>query len=184
MKDNNELEAQELEVIELTSLDTEVVNDRLNAMAKFFKDLKQDSDDLRKLVVVLREQLDMPLKIESPEQDELRMALAKASLESFALEKTSSAQGNKKAFCLEDTQKASKEALRNNNVALTFEERKNLEGKHVLITTVTHAISGQWKTLTTEAPPTVNVDRNHAIKGGYTLAMKRMVQQLLNLGDE
>lgn len=186
----------ELEIVELQpELQSKInaiapeLNTRIRDMALFCKKQQDDIADLRGLVMGLRDQLDrhawdMPLRIESPEQDKLRIALGQASLECLPLNKTSSAQGGKLAFSLQDVQAASKEALRVNQIAINFEERKNLEGKHVLITIVTHLPSEQYKVYTTDVGLTNNPDRNHAIKGGYSLAMKRMLQQLLNLGDE
>ena len=122
--------------------------------------------------------------IASEEQNELRKALAQAALDSEIPEKTGSSQGGRASYNLDDLQRACKEALKKNNIEITFEERKNENNEHVLITIVTHTLTGQFKTFTTDAKPTNNPVEAHAIKGGYSLAMKRMLQQLLNLGGD
>lgn len=160
------------------------ISKRMEKMATYCLQQQREMDRLRGLVEGLKDGLNMPIRIESPEQDKLRVALGKASLDCAPLVKTGSAQGGRSAYSLEDVQVASKDALRKNQVAINFEERKNLEDKHVLITIVTHIESGEYKVYTTDVSPTNNPDRNQAIKGGYTYAMKRMLQQLLNIGDE
>jgi hypothetical protein len=167
------------------------VNKRLSSMAMFFKGLKKELDDIRterdffrEELALLREQGNFPIRVESPEQDLLRKALGQASLDCLPLEMTGQAQGNKKSFTLEDVHRSSWAALRKNGISISFEERKDADGKHVLVTVITHPESGQFKVLTTGAEPTNNPIKAHAIKGGYSLAMKRMLQQLLNIGAE
>ena len=121
---------------------------RVNSMAKFLRDY-MESMEVRMQELEKAHSL-RAMGIASEEQNELRKALAQAALDSEIPEKTGSSQGGRASYNLDDLQRACKEALKKNNIEITFEERKNENNEHVLITIVTHTLTGQFKTFTTD----------------------------------
>jgi len=125
-----------------------------------------------------------PFRAESTEQDNLRKAIASASLDCKIPGQSSSNMYKKPVSSLEDLQSASKEACKKHNLGINFNETEDDTGRSVLLTTVIHIPTGEFKVYTTPAEPVKNENPAYARAGGYTYAKRKLLQSLFNLGGE
>ena len=125
-----------------------------------------------------------PFRAESEQQDNLRKAIALASLDCKTPEQNGTNMYKKPVSSLEDLQTASKDACRKHGIGITFYETKDESDNPILLSTVTHAASGEFKVYTTPAEPVKNDNPAYARAGGYTYAKRKFLQALLNLGGD
>lgn len=125
-----------------------------------------------------------PFKAESPNQENLRKAIALTSIDCKIPEQNSKNRFEKTIPSLDDALNASRDACKKNNLGITHYETSDENGKPILLSTVTETISGEFKVFTTYAPPLKNETEAFSRASGYSYAKRKFLLSLFNLGGE
>lgn len=145
---------------------------------------KRDIEDLKAKICDLSNLAGTFVKVESEQQDELRAALAQTVLDCEAPQKTGTNQYQKPSYTLDDFQRASKAACKKNGIGITFDEKYDGDGDDVLITTITHVPSKQYRSFTSKVKQFEGKNSVHSKQSSYTIAKKMCLGSLLNLGGD
>lgn len=154
-----------------------------------FKDILTSRDAFKTWARAIQRRLEAveasrPVRLESESTDKLRKAIAAVSIDAEVPVASNENQYKKKSYSLGDLQIAIKEACKKHKLGIAFDEREDNDGSPVLITTVTHLDSEEFRVIMTPATPLKNENPIFAKSGGYTFAKRRVLQSLFNLGGD